>query len=77
MCIGCTDQAMPDMNGDELANAIKRISPDTPVILLTGSADLIELTDEKPAAVDYVAGKPMTQDEFRNVLAKASGAGRH
>ncbi len=34
------DRAMPEMNGDKLAAAIKQISPKTPVIMVTGFADM-------------------------------------
>ncbi len=34
-----TDRAMPDMSGEELAEAVKRNNPGKPVILATGLVD--------------------------------------
>jgi DNA-binding NtrC family response regulator len=31
-----TDRAMPNLSGDEMTASIKRLSPETPVILMTG-----------------------------------------
>ena len=62
-----TDRAMPVMGGDELAASIEQLSPDTPVIMLTGFGDLMAAKGEQPAGVDAVVGKPVTLD----ALAKA------
>jgi DNA-binding NtrC family response regulator len=35
-----TDQAMPEMNGEQLALAVRRSAPGKPIILLTGFGDL-------------------------------------
>ena len=47
-----TDRAMPEMNGDELADSIKRLSPGEPIIMLTGFADLINETGQRAESVD-------------------------
>ena len=65
------DRAMPEMNGDELAAAIKQIAPNTPVIMLTGFGDLMKARAERPANVDGLVSKPPTLAAFREVLAKA------
>jgi DNA-binding response OmpR family regulator len=49
-----TDRALPEMNGDQLAIAVKRIAPKMPVIMLTGFGDLMEASGEKPAGVDMI-----------------------
>ena len=63
-----TDRAMPDMNGEELAAAIKDISPREPVILLTGFADLIHDTGEYSKDVDLVVSKPARLDDLRRAI---------
>jgi signal transduction histidine kinase len=65
------DRAMPDMNGDQVASAIKATNPDVPVVMLTGFGSMMEATGERPTAVDLVIGKPVTIDGLRAALAKA------
>ena len=66
-----TDMARPKMGGGELAEEVKKISPDMPVILLTGFGEMAEDLGEKPLCVDYVVGKPVRIDELQRVVAKA------
>lgn len=63
-----TDRAMPDMNGDLLAQAIKETCHTVPVIMLTGFGDMITALDEKPSAVDLVLSKPIRRDDLRRAL---------
>lgn len=63
-----TDRAMPDMNGDQIAAAIKQLSPATPVIMLTGFGDIMQVREEKPAGVDHVLGKPLTPDQLQDAV---------
>ncbi|MNJ80707.1 Response regulator receiver domain protein [compost metagenome] len=37
-----TDMAMPQMSGAQLANAIRSMRPDVPIILATGYAERLE-----------------------------------
>jgi CheY-like chemotaxis protein len=69
-----TDRSMPGMSGDQLAREAKRIRPQTPVILLTGYGDLMQGTDDHPAGVDLILGKPFTIDGLRGVIQQAVGA---
>lgn len=66
-----TDQGMPGMSGDRLAQAIKELSPTTPVIMLTGAGQMMQ--GETPAweAVDVLVNKPLTMETLRAALAKA------
>jgi signal transduction histidine kinase/CheY-like chemotaxis protein len=66
-----TDRAMPDMNGDQLAASIKQISPETPVIMLTGFGDIMSTTGEAPVGADLVLSKPVTMDGLLRGLATA------
>ncbi len=68
-----TDRAMPEMNGDELAAEIRKLSPAQPIVLLTGFGDLMTSAGEKPAGVDLVVGKPFNVATLRNAIATATG----
>ncbi len=65
-----TDRAMPEMGGDQLAAAIKRSAPDTPVIMLTGFGDLMAAKGEHPPGVDAVVSKPVTLDALTQAILK-------
>jgi CheY-like chemotaxis protein len=58
---------MPLMNGDKFAQVIKRMHPGTPVVLLTGFAEM--LTDsEFSGAVDIVLSKPVSPAKLREAF---------
>lgn len=63
-----TDRAMPVINGDELAAAIKRINPSEPVIMLTGFADMMEEEGKKLENVDALLGKPTRLQDLRRAI---------
>ena len=65
-----TDKAMPVMNGDQMAAAIKRGSPGTPIILLTGFG-LFHEKAEFPD-VDVLASKPIRIPALRDAIATAT-----
>ena len=65
-----TDRAMPEMNGDELAESIKRLSPGEPIIMLTGFADLINETGQRAESVDLVLSKPARLSDLRKRSSK-------
>ena len=65
-----TDRAMPQMNGDQLAEAIKKIDPKKPIILLTGFGDIMLGSGEKPVGIDMVLSKPFTMSQLRDAIAK-------
>jgi len=67
-----TDRAMPDMNGIQLAGFIKQIAPDKPIIMLTGFGDVMRITGDIPAEIDYLLSKPVTLNHFREALAKVT-----
>lgn len=58
------DHVMPELNGDGLATAVKALSPQSPVILVTGYGDGL------PENVDLVLQKPVTQAALRQGLAQ-------
>ena len=71
-----TDRAIPDLSGDRIAAEIKRLSPATSVIMLTGFGDIMEVRREKPAGVDYLLGKPVTPDQLQEAVIRTMAA-RH
>jgi YesN/AraC family two-component response regulator len=68
-----TDQAMPQMNGDQLAEEIKKRSPDQPIVMLTGFGPGAGNVEGKSPHVDVVMGKPVNIEELRDALAEAVG----
>ncbi len=68
-----TDRAMPGMNGDQLASAVKLVKPDVGVIMLTGFGDMMETAGERPQDVDKVVSKPVSISALREALAEVSG----
>ena len=63
---------MPEMGGDELAAMVKVLTPATPVMMLTGFADLMEAADQRPSGVDLVIGKPTTLARLRGASPPSS-----
>jgi PAS domain S-box-containing protein len=68
-----TDQSMPGMSGDQLALAIKQLSPTTPVLLLTGFGDAMRDASDRPLGVDAVVAKPARLSALREALARLTG----
>ncbi|MFC1671890.1 response regulator [Planctomycetota bacterium] len=54
------DRAMPKMNGDQLAAAIKECSPDMPILMVTGFGEMMSAFGDTPKHVDQVVPKPLT-----------------
>jgi PAS domain S-box-containing protein len=68
------DRAMPGMNGDQMTEAIKTISPGTPVLLVTGFADMpIDDIDVKHRP-NLILRKPITQMALHQAVARVVGA---
>ncbi len=65
-----TDKAMPAMNGDQMAAAIKFRAPKMPIILLTGFG-LFHEKDEFPD-VDVLISKPVRIPALRDAIATAT-----
>jgi DNA-binding NtrC family response regulator len=67
----CTDVRMPGMDGLELVERVKRESPETEVIVITGFASLQSAVEAvKRGAEDYLA-KPFDLDEVRLTVKRA------
>ncbi len=66
-----TDIKMPGMDGIELLKNIKRLNPDTEVIMITGHGDMdLAITSLKHAATDFIT-KPINDDIMEIALKKA------
>ncbi len=65
-----TDLGMPYIDGRKVAGAIKKLSPSTPVIMLTGWGQRLAADSDNPADVDCVLSKPPKLKELREALAK-------
>ena len=63
-----TDLGMPYLDGRQVAKELKRESPDTPIILLTGWGTLMKEDGELPAQVDGMLTKPPRARELREML---------
>jgi CheY-like chemotaxis protein len=70
-----TDLGMPHVNGRAVAAAVKSVTPDVAVILLTGWGQRLNEEREVPEHVDLVLAKPPRLAELRSALAEVS-AGR-
>ncbi|HMB65198.1 MAG TPA: sigma-54 dependent transcriptional regulator [Eudoraea sp.] len=66
-----TDLRLPDYDGIQLLSDIKKSTPDTVVIVMTGYAEVGTAVDAmKKGAFDYIS-KPFTPDEMLKVIANA------
>ena len=64
-----TDFNLSDMKGDELAVRIKEKRPGTPVLMLTGSADILKASGRSMPGVDVLMSKPWNLAELRHEVA--------
>ena len=65
-----TDFNMPGMKGDELAARSKEHWPEIPVVMLTGSAEILQASGRALPGVDVLLGKPFDLTEFRREIAR-------
>ena len=65
-----TDLGMPYVDGRQVASEVKKLSPTTPVIMLTGWGQRLVAEDDVPPHVDQVLNKPPKLRELREALAK-------
>ena len=71
-----TDRAMPEIDGSQMAAAIKQDSPSPPIIMLTGFGDIMAVADEKPESADLVLGKPANIPDLRQAIVKVTAGVR-
>ncbi|MBU2028272.1 response regulator [Patescibacteria group bacterium] len=63
-----TDRQMPGMLGEEVVREIKKLSPQTRVVLISGDCQEEVLQVAKTAGADKILFKPFKNEEFRQVL---------
>ena len=71
-----TDLGMPNVGGHMVAAAVKSVTHDTPVILLTGWGQRLKSEGDLPAHVDRVLSKPPRLSELRVALAELAASVR-
>jgi PAS domain S-box-containing protein len=70
-----TDLGMPHVDGHTVAASIKALSPQTPVILLTGWGQRLLADKDRPPHVDCVLSKPPRATDLRQALISQCGRG--
>jgi CheY-like chemotaxis protein len=65
-----TDLGMPHLDGREVARALKKQSPKTPVIMLTGWGAFMQENEDMPIYVDAVLSKPPRAKELNSMLGR-------
>jgi DNA-binding NtrC family response regulator len=65
-----TDFAMPVMQGDKFAAAIKERSPKQPVIMLSAHGSMLLATGKQLPGVDMILEKPFRLDTLRQAIEK-------
>src|SRR5262249_9611178 len=63
-----TDLGLPGASGEEVARAIAKQNPQTPVVLLTGWADQLHAEAKPLEGVARVLGKPVTIQSLQDTL---------
>ncbi|MEO5802236.1 MAG: ATP-binding protein [Verrucomicrobiota bacterium] len=71
-----SDLGMPNIDGRQVAQTIKRESPATPVMLLTGWGSMMEADGHLPDHVDLVLGKPPQLNELMEAVAELTNRKR-
>ena len=70
-----TDLGMPNIDGRQVAQAIKAVRPHTLVVMLTGWGRRMNADGERPPHVDHLLSKPPKLAELRAALAHCAPAG--
>jgi signal transduction histidine kinase len=71
-----TDLGMPEMDGQEVAKAIKAESPGTPVIMMTGWGTMMKEEGDTAGEVDALIGKPPRMHELHSLLLRLTTPGK-
>lgn len=69
-----TDLGMPHVDGRQVAQAVKAISPKTPVVMLTGWGQRMAADGDCPPGVDHLMSKPPRIAMLQQVLARCQAA---
>jgi CheY-like chemotaxis protein len=63
-----TDMTMPNMTGDQLANAIFSIKPDTPIIICTGFSERLSKEQAASAGIQGFLMKPVVKSDLARMV---------
>jgi len=66
-----TDLSMPECSGLDVTRAVKKMSPTTPVVMITGWGDVMTPERMGSSGVDLVLVKPFKMERVMSVLADA------
>ncbi len=66
-----SDRTMPRMTGFELAERIKTIRPDIPIILCTGYSDELEVERAAALGISRMVMKPLGMNELADAVRSA------
>jgi len=67
-----TDWKMPEMSGDQLADTIKNLVPEQPIVMITAHAEMLQSTNISLKSVDAIVPKPFLLDDLRKAIAKVT-----
>jgi CheY-like chemotaxis protein len=65
-----TDHTMPRLRGDHLAQEIRQLRADIPIILCTGFSDTVQAEQIQALGIDAVCTKPLTGQEIRTTICR-------
>lgn len=71
-----TDQTMPDLTGEQLAEEIRHFRPDVPIILCTGFSHLMNAEKARQKGIDAYLMKPLTAQSLATTIQQVFAA-RH
>jgi DNA-binding response OmpR family regulator len=66
-----TDLALPERSGLAVARSVKRLHPETPVVLITGWGHLLDPARLREHGVDLMLVKPFERDRVLSVVSQA------
>ena len=66
-----TDLSLPESSGLDVARSVKRMRPETPVVLITGWGHLLDPERLRDSGVDVILGKPFRLERVLSVLGDA------
>ena len=62
------DYAMPGMNGLQVAAAVREMTIDVPIVMITGYAEMADPSDSGADPIDGLLRKPFTIRELQDML---------
>jgi signal transduction histidine kinase/CheY-like chemotaxis protein len=74
-----TDLGMEDVSGWKVAEQVKKMSPETPVVLISGWGRQLDATQASARGVDHIISKPFRIDDLHRLVHRivtAAGSGR-